>query len=212
MAVKAPFKKNSVTGAEDPPAHQALREALANCLVHADYYGRGGIVITEKPGLITMANPGIMRIEVDAAVNGGVSDPRNSTLLKMFNLIDVGERTGSGIPNIFRVWKEEGWAAPHYKESTEPDRTVLFLPLEKAESGENLRRKSSGRKPTIREQVKDSIIAYLTDHPEGKTVDIAAYVGLSSSRTRTYLKDLLDEGIIVIEGEGKKSRVYKLKR
>ncbi|MBQ1376743.1 MAG: putative DNA binding domain-containing protein [Lachnospiraceae bacterium] len=212
LAVKAPFKKNSVTGAEDPPAHQALREALANCLVHADYYGRGGIVITEKPGLITMANPGIMRIEVDAAVNGGVSDPRNSTLLKMFNLIDVGERTGSGIPNIFRVWKEEGWAAPHYKESTEPDRTVLFLPLEKAESGENLRRKSSGRKPTIREQVKDSIIAYLTDHPEGKTVDIAAYVGLSSSRTRTYLKDLLDEGIIVIEGEGKKSRVYKLKR
>lgn len=211
QAVKAPFKKNSVTGAEDPPVHQALREALANCLVHADYYGRGGIVITEKPGLITMANPGTMRIEVDAAVTGGVSDPRNSTLLKMFNLIDVGERTGSGIPNIFRVWKEEGWAAPHYQESTAPDRTVLFLPLSKAESGETLRRKSSG-KPTIREQVKDSIIAYLTDHPEGKTADIAAYVGLGSSRTRAYLKDLLDEGIIVIEGEGNKSRGYKLKR
>ena len=211
LAVKAPFKKNSVTGAEDPPVHQALREALANCLVHADYYGRGGIVITEKPGLITMANPGTMRIEVDAAVTGGVSDPRNSTLLKMFNLIDVGERTGSGIPNIFRVWREEGWAAPHYQESTAPDRTVLFLPLSKAESGETLRRKSGG-KPTIKERAKDSIIAYLTDHPEGKTADIAAYVGLSSSRTRAYLKDLLDEGIIVIEGEGKKSRVYKLKR
>ena len=33
------------------------------------------------------------------------SDPRNGTMLKMFNLIDIGERAGSGIPNIFRVWR-----------------------------------------------------------------------------------------------------------
>ena len=53
-----------------------------------------------------MANPGGFRIEIDAAKSGGVSDPRNGTMLKMFNLIDIGERAGSGIPNIFRVWRE----------------------------------------------------------------------------------------------------------
>ena len=60
--------------------------------------------------------PASFRIELDAAKSGGVSDPRNGTMLKMFNLIDIGGRAGSGIPNIFRVWREQGWAAPTFTE------------------------------------------------------------------------------------------------
>lgn len=36
------------TRVDDTPVHQALREALANCLVNADYYGRQGLVIIKK--------------------------------------------------------------------------------------------------------------------------------------------------------------------
>lgn len=39
---------------------------------------------------------------------GGESDPRNKSLMKMFNLINIGERAGSGVPNIFNVWNDEG--------------------------------------------------------------------------------------------------------
>ncbi|HOO28027.1 MAG TPA: ATP-binding protein, partial [Lachnospiraceae bacterium] len=46
---------------------------------------------------------------------GGVSDPRNKTLMKMFNLINIGERAGSGVPNIFNVWEDEGWIEPAKK-------------------------------------------------------------------------------------------------
>ena len=59
-----------------------------------------------------MSNPGDFRIDIDAAKSGSVSDPRNGTLMKMFNLIDVGERDGSGIPSIFGVWKQHGWDEP----------------------------------------------------------------------------------------------------
>lgn len=93
-----PFKLEGITRVDGTPVHKALREALANCLVNADYYGRRGVVIIKRPKLITMANPGTMHIELDTAVSGGVSDPRNSALLKMFNFIDIGERAGSGIP------------------------------------------------------------------------------------------------------------------
>ena len=42
--IKVPFKMDGGTRIDDTPVHQALREALANCLVHADYYGRQGLV------------------------------------------------------------------------------------------------------------------------------------------------------------------------
>ena len=80
---------------------------------------------------ITYANPGRFRIEIGAAKSGGISDPRNSTMLKMFTLIDIGERAGSGIPNIFAVCKNQGWNEPIFIENTEPDRVILELYLQK---------------------------------------------------------------------------------
>lgn len=40
-------------------------------------------------------------------------------MLKMFNLIDIGERAGSGIPNIFRVWSDQNWTTPKITEQLE---------------------------------------------------------------------------------------------
>ena len=125
--IKVPFKLEGGGRIDDTPVHKALREALANCLINADYYGRQGLVIIKKRDVITLSNPGGFRIDVEAAKSGGVSDPRNSTLIKMFNLIDVGERAGSGIPNIFSVWNKQGWSAPVITESFEPDRITLSL-------------------------------------------------------------------------------------
>lgn len=58
---------------------------------------------------------------------GGISDPRNKTLMKMFNMIGIGERVGSGIPDIYQVWENEGWATPVVEESYNPDRTRVIL-------------------------------------------------------------------------------------
>lgn len=44
-----------------------------------------------------------------------------TAMLKMFNLIDIGECAGSGIPNIFRVWREQGWAMLDIAEQLEPE-------------------------------------------------------------------------------------------
>ena len=51
----------------------------------------------------------------------------------MFNFIDIGERAGSGIPNIFRVWKEQKWSEPVITEEYNPDRTTLSLPTVKSD-------------------------------------------------------------------------------
>ena len=218
--IKVPFKMEGGVRVDDTSVHQALREALANCLVNADYYGRQGLVVIKKRDAITMSNPGNFRIEIDTAKSGGVSDPRNGTMLKMFNLIDIGERAGSGIPNIFRVWREQGWTAPVISENFDPDRIMLSLAFKKSDDkkvtiksdDKKVTIKSDDKKVTIKSaRQKNEIITYLTDHVSAKNTDIAELLGVKSTRVKQLLKELLDEGVVVAEGNNK-NRVYKLKR
>ena len=112
---------------DDTPVHKALREALANCLINADYHGVRGVVIRKEEDKITFANPGYVRSGKKQMRLGGESDPRNKSLMKMFNLINIGERAGSGVPNIFNVWNDEGFVEPEIEERFDPDRTILTL-------------------------------------------------------------------------------------
>ena len=130
--IKIPFKIENGYRVDDTPVHKALREALANCLINADYYGECGIVIKNHTDRITIENPGTLRIRIEEAISGGLSSPRNSVLMKMFNLLDIGERAGSGIPNIYNVWKMHKWESPQISERFDSiDRICLTLPFEK---------------------------------------------------------------------------------
>ena len=116
---------------EDTPMHAALREGLANMLVHADYYGRRGCVALREPGRITFSNPGSLRMSCDVALQGGTSDPRNATLMRMFNLVGIGERIGSGF-DVMRAactWAE--LPQPMLEESYNPDCTTLTFRMER---------------------------------------------------------------------------------
>ncbi len=42
-------------------------------------------------------------------------------------MINIGERAGSGVLNIFNVWEDEEWEEPEIIEKFDPDRTVLVL-------------------------------------------------------------------------------------
>jgi predicted HTH transcriptional regulator len=140
--IKIPFKMEGIIRIDDTPIHKALREALANCLSNADFYGERGLVIHNRQEAIVFENPGGFRIELSEALSGGVSSPRNSVIMKMFTLLDIGERTGSGIPSIFQAWRDEGFGEPRYTESLSPDRTVLLLDLSKT-GGKNRRKKQA---------------------------------------------------------------------
>lgn len=100
---------------------------MANCLINADYYGLRGIVIKKEPDKLVFENPGYIRTGKAQIKKGGESDPRNKSLMKMFNLINIGERAGSGVPNILNTWNANDWEEPKIEERFDPDRTVLSL-------------------------------------------------------------------------------------
>jgi predicted HTH transcriptional regulator len=218
--IKVPFKmKDGLTRLDDTPIHEALREALANCVSNADFYGERGLVIRNNIDDIVFENPGIFRIELREALSGGVSSPRNAVILKMFNLLNIGERTGSGIPLIFQAWESEGFTEPVYAEQIEINRSFLSLSLVKTSDKEQVTKASDKKQattsantnPNIKtsDERKRSILDYLKFHAASTSKDVAEHLGISSDRARVYLREFVSSGIVIAEGENR-NRTYRL--
>ena len=203
--MKIPFKLEGMTRIDDTPVHKAIREAFANCLVNTDFFIARGIVIRKDAEKIVLENPGYIRTGKDQMLKGGISDPRNKALMKMFNMIGIGERAGSGVPDIYAVWESQGFKEPIVEEQYHPDRTILTLPFVKKQA-----EKTSGNGQTVKTiENKQKIIEFLSLNGSSGTAQIAQYIGLSTARTRVLLAQLAEEERLRPEGNGK-SRRYTL--
>ena len=125
--LKVPFGVKDGQRQDDTPVHVALREALVNTLVHADYTGRVSVLVVKRPDMFGFRNPGGLRLPLEQVIQGGESDCRNRILHQMFLLIGLGERGGSGIPKIFSGWKSWHWRQPLLREKDVPEQTLLEL-------------------------------------------------------------------------------------
>ena len=198
---------------DDTPVHRALREALANCIINTDFYGKYGVLIIKEDDKVILENPGYIRLGKEQMRRGGKSDPRNKSLMKMFNLIDIGEHAGSGVPNIFNVWEDEGWEEPDIKEDFDPDRTSLTLKFIKKQaiktSDKKQAIKTSDKKQAIKTRNnQEKIRLYLQGNETAKTRDVADLLGLSMARTRKILSVMDD-----VEAIGRnKTRIYRLRK
>ena len=105
--------------------------------------GTRGVVIKKDQNQIIFENPGYIRTGKEQMRKGGESDPRNKTLMKMFNLVNIGERSGSGVPNIFNTWEDQGWKEPVIEERFDPDRTILTLEFVDKTNKEKTAKKTS---------------------------------------------------------------------
>jgi predicted HTH transcriptional regulator len=126
--LKMPFVLRGIQRVDDTPVHKILREAITNACAHADFYGRRGLVIGKNSEGYTFANPGSMRVAKKEAIEGGVSDPRNGVMLKIFSLINYGERAGSGLNSIFNVWNHVYHTPAEISEDIGVDRVFVSLP------------------------------------------------------------------------------------
>ncbi len=203
--LKIPFKLEGITRVDDTPVHKALREALANCIVNTDFYFTRGIVIRKDAESIVMENPGSIRTGKTQMLKGGISDPRNKALMKMFNLIGIGERAGSGVPDIYSVWEQQGWNQPEVIEEYGPDRTILKLSFVEKAAIKNGDKKKISKK--TKQQLQD-MLAFMTSDREYRTGEIAEFIGVKESRARVLVGELVNSGKIKAIGKNK-GRRYK---
>ena len=128
--LKIPFQLDrALYRKDDTIVHEALREAVVNALIHADYRGQGGIVIERYPDRIELSNPGSLLLSREQLLRGSVSECRNKGLQLMFQMIGGGEKAGSGMDKIRAGWRSQHWRSPKIDETVQPDRVRLVLPM-----------------------------------------------------------------------------------
>jgi predicted transcriptional regulator len=69
---------------------------------------------------------------------------------------------------------------------------------------------SKGEKPNRNNENRRQIIDFIADKGISDSKSVSKAIGLKPSRTRDYLKQLVDEGILETEG-AYKNRKYKIK-
>ena len=129
QSLKVPFKLANGVRVDESPVHIALREALVNTLIHADYGEGGTILVVKRPDLFGFRNPGTLRIPKEDAIRGGTmnSDCRNRNLQKMFQMIGYADQAGSGFPKIYSGWASQDWKKPEFREDFKYRQTYLAL-------------------------------------------------------------------------------------
>lgn len=205
--VKMPFQMIGGNRIDDTPVHRALREVLANCLVNADFYIPRGIVIKQDMNCLTIENPGTIRVGKKQMKRGGKSDPRNKGLMKMFNLIGIGERAGSGVPELLSVWENEGWEEPLIEEENLPSRTILTLSFEK-----KVPKKSAEMPKKSAEKTKkkyEKILTLMEPKEWYKANELIKDLDIKERRTRELLNELVEKGMLEEKGVTKGKRYRK---
>ena len=118
--LKRPFRLEGMQRNDDTPAHKAIREALTNSIIHADFFLSGSILRIEKhDSCFCFRNPGTLKLPVSQIYEGGSSKARNPRIQNMLRMIGYGENLGSGFPTILDACKQERWRKPDLDEITE---------------------------------------------------------------------------------------------
>lgn len=168
-------------------------------IIHADFYGRRGIVIDKEFRKITIANPGTFRISIDKAISSGISDARNGKIFNMFSLINVGERSGIGICDVYHVWDENGFGKPSFVETVDPDRIVLTLQIETDGNPNGNDGNPDGNNRSLT-QNEMHVLQVISKYPDFSASKIGSQIGISKPSVERVLRSLKDKGLIRREG------------
>ncbi len=215
--LKVPFKLVNMVRVDETPMHDAVREALVNCLVNADYFLPRGVVIDSYDDRIILKNPGSSIVGKRQMLRGGDSEPRNANVMKMFNLLGFGEHAGSGIPDIYSVWETAGYVAPtieeHFGEDG-PSKTVITLPLVEKDQFLAVSHEGPEKRPEKGPETNNNeapsretdILALIRENPKISRKAMAEKAGLSEKQVRTALDHLKECGKIRHEGPDRGGR------
>ncbi len=167
----------------------ALREAVINALVHADYAQRGSpLRIAVFSDRIEIDNPGGLPPGLTLEdIRRGVSKLRNRVIGRVFHELGLIEQWGSGIQRMTTACLQAGLPEPVLEEIGSSFR-VTFRRLARAQ-------------PRV-DPLDQAILDFVRRTSGASTSQIAAHVGRTPRAARDRLKRLVNLGLLIGIGSG----------
>ena len=170
-----------------PPV--AVREAVINAVVHADYAQRGAPVrIALYDDRLEIENPGLLPfgLVVDD-IRRGISRLRNRVIGRVFHELGFIEQWGSGIQRMTAACLDAGLAPPELEEIGLRFRVTLRTAV-------------VGRQEI--DAVDQAILDLLANGAGRSTAEIATHIERSPRATRSRLIGLIDRKLVIEIGTG----------
>lgn len=162
----------------------ALREALGNVLIHADYQDpETTIKITVDSLYYSFLNPGSMKVSQYQFFTGGVSIPRNNTLITFFRRIGASERSGTGGPDIYKFAAINKYRLPELTTNFKSTEIKIWVAAP-ADSHSDFSDKEK------------KIFEYLIKVTEAKISDIQINTGFTKYSIHKTLKALMEKKLL----------------
>ncbi|PIQ82012.1 MAG: transcriptional regulator [Candidatus Omnitrophica bacterium CG11_big_fil_rev_8_21_14_0_20_64_10] len=171
----------------------AVREAVINAIVHADYSQRGApIRVAIYADRLEVDNPGLLPFGLAIEeIQKGISRLRNRVMGRVFHALGLIEQWGSGIQRILAACQEAGLKDPQFEEIGTHFRVTLF--------------RERRRAPLVANA--DRMILHALEQSKSKglsTHELAVRIRRSSRGTRARLVSLVGRGLVVEVGTGPK--------
>jgi len=166
----------------------AVREAIVNAVVHADYSQTGApIRLSIFDDRLEVENPGLLMSGLTIEdIARGTSRVRNRALARVFRELGLIEQWGSGIVRMREACASAGLPEPLLEEIGTHFRVTLF--------GEQAA-------PARLDDTDSLIAAAIAANAGGlTTAEVSKCISRTTRATRTRLKQLVEEGVVVEVG------------
>ncbi|WP_448337257.1 ATP-binding protein [Chloroflexus aurantiacus] len=195
-------------GVPDYP-ERALREAMANALIHRDYLRLGAVHFQWYDDHIEISNPGGFPegVRLDNLLVTPPR-PRNPLLADAFKRAGIVERTARGIDTIFYEQLRNGRPAPSYARS-DTTSVVVVIPGGKANLDFVRLVVSEAREGRLLGLDELLILNALWLERSVTTEQAARLIQKSEPETRAILRQLVESGLVEERGQNK-GRVWHL--
>ncbi len=192
-----PFRTNGISNLNGNDLKRSIIEAVVNAITNQNYLTAPGLLINKTMTSITTINSGDIPAGIEQAKKGGISEPRNNNIMNYFRIIQVADRAGTGIPNIFDTFKSYQFATPELIVLNHPTRTQLSMNFYQL----------SANTPYRDEKLR--ILSSLENHPEGQTVsELSALIAKKNTVTTQILNELLALDLVQTNGKKTKGRKF----
>lgn len=174
----------------------ALREALANMIIHADYFDPETElkVIVEDLDYVFI-NPGMMLVSDLQFFTGGKSLPRNNTLIQFFRRMGISDRAGTGGKEIYDMAQRNQYQQPELKHDLASTALKIWVGTPTP----------AQLYPNISSDAC-KILECLGFESELSSSDIQAETGLSTYFLHKALDELKKNGLIIVHGKGRATK------